>query len=80
MIVADLIGLVKEVQIAYKNEVMPPKNLDELERYYWCPILNIRPRVYDRKPTICAVIDHEISPEQRYKFKMDYQKRIMKNK
>lgn len=79
MIVADLIGIAQEIQIAYKKEVMPPKPFEELEKYLYCPILYIKPGVYNKKPTIRVFIDHNVSPGQMYMLKQAYLKRIRKN-
>jgi len=78
MIIADLAGLVQNIQIAYKKEVMPPKPLEELEKYLYCPILHIKPGIYNNKPTIRVFIDNTLTPPQLRELKEAYLKREWK--
>lgn len=78
MILADLVDVIDEVQIAYDKEVMPPKTIDSLEKYWYCPILHIKPGVYNRKPTIRVFIDATVSPQQRSLLRSAYVKRNKK--
>ena len=78
MILVDLVEVLNEVQIAYGKEVMPPKVIDNLEKYWYCPILNIKPGVYNHKPTVRVFIDATISPSQRSILRQAYMKRNKK--
>ena len=61
MVVADLVGVVDIIQLAYDKNVMKPAHIKDLETYAYCPILKIVPGVYARKAIIRVFIDNHIS-------------------
>lgn len=61
MILADLIGLVEEVQLVCDGDAMRPAKVKDLDKYIYCPIIKIKPGVYARKAIIRVYIDKHVS-------------------